>query len=48
MAKPLTIRIANALNDSTVIIELSDGRAMALTVKQMLALNLPVLPKRRR
>lgn len=43
-SKSVTIRNANALNDSTLIIELSDGRSMALTVDQILALNLPTLP----
>lgn len=46
MAKPVKIRLANALNDSMLIVELSDGRSVALTVKQILALNLPVLPEK--
>jgi hypothetical protein len=44
MAKPVKITNAGVLNDSTLIIELSDGRSMVLTVKQILALDLPVLP----
>jgi hypothetical protein len=46
MAKPVKLSNASALNDSTLIIELSDGRSFALTIKQILALNLPVLPEK--
>ncbi len=46
MAKSVKIRLASALNDSTLIVELSDGRSLALTVTQILALNLPTLPEK--
>ena len=42
--KPVVIRNANALNDSTVVIELSDGRSMALTLNRVLSLKLPIYP----
>ena len=42
--KAVVIRNANALNDSTVVIELSDGRSMALTLNQVLSLKLPIYP----
>ena len=42
--KPVVIRNANALNNSSVVIELSDGRSMALTLNQVLSLKLPVYP----